>query len=91
VCKEITANQVKVWHKKGKISSCKLSVKYAILNKIEDVNWVPTTHSSDIATGLPQQLTLNHFSNAYTNNLVFLAIKLPGNSNKILKTDLPRR
>jgi hypothetical protein len=29
-----------------------LSVKYAILNRIGAVNWVPTTHSSDIATGL---------------------------------------
>jgi len=27
VCKEIIANQVKVWPKKGKISSRKLSVK----------------------------------------------------------------
>jgi len=35
-----------------KISSGKLSVKYVILNKIVAVNWVPTTHSSDVATGL---------------------------------------
>ncbi|MCI81022.1 envelope-like protein, partial [Trifolium medium] len=52
VCKEITANQVKVWPKKGKISSGKLSVKYAILNRIGAANWVPTKHTSDIATGL---------------------------------------
>lgn len=52
VCKEITANQVKVWPKKGKISSEKLSVKYVILNRIVASNWVPTTHSSDIATSL---------------------------------------
>jgi hypothetical protein len=31
-----------------------------------------------------------HFSNAYTNNLLFLAIKLPENSNEILKTDLTK-
>jgi hypothetical protein len=41
-----------VWPKKKKISSRKLSVKYAILNRIAAVNWVPTTHSSDVATGL---------------------------------------
>ncbi|KAK2373492.1 hypothetical protein QL285_074523 [Trifolium repens] len=29
-----------------------LSVKYAILNRIGTANWVPTTHTSDIATGL---------------------------------------
>jgi len=51
ICKQITANHVKVWHKKGKISSGKLSVKYAILNRITAINWVPTTHSSVIATG----------------------------------------
>ncbi|KAK2423048.1 hypothetical protein QL285_033530 [Trifolium repens] len=52
VCKVITANQVKAWPKKGKISSGKLSVKYAVLNRVAASNWVPTTHSSDVATGL---------------------------------------
>jgi hypothetical protein len=52
ICKEITANKVKVWPKKGKISSGKLSIKYAVLNRIGAANWVPTTHSSDIATSL---------------------------------------
>jgi len=52
VSKEVIANQVKMWPKKGKISSGKLSVKYVILNRIGTTNWVPTTHSSDIATGL---------------------------------------
>ncbi|MCI45263.1 envelope-like protein, partial [Trifolium medium] len=46
VCKEITAGKVKVWPKKGKISSGKLSVKYAILNRIGAANWVPTKHTS---------------------------------------------
>ncbi|MCI08125.1 envelope-like protein [Trifolium medium] len=50
VCKEITANQVKVWPKKGKLSSGKLSVKYDILNKIGAANWVPTNHISDTST-----------------------------------------
>jgi hypothetical protein len=52
ICKVLTANQIKTWPKKGKISSGKLSVKYAILNRIAACNWVPTTHSSDIATTL---------------------------------------
>ena len=34
VSKEVTADTVKAWPKKGKISSRKLSVKYAILNRI---------------------------------------------------------
>ena len=50
--KEIIANNVRVWPKKGKFSSEKLSVKYAVLNRIGAANWVPTTHFSDIATGL---------------------------------------
>jgi hypothetical protein len=52
VCKVITANQVKVWPKKGTIPVVMLSVKYAILNRIGAANWVPTTHSSDIATNM---------------------------------------
>ncbi|KAK2428719.1 hypothetical protein QL285_027218 [Trifolium repens] len=52
VCKTITANQVKVWPLKGKVRSVMLSVKYAILNRIGAVNWVPTSHTSTIATSL---------------------------------------
>ncbi|KAK2352764.1 hypothetical protein QL285_090477 [Trifolium repens] len=52
VCKTITANQVKVWPLKGQVPSVMLSVKYAILNRIGAVNWVPTSHTSTIATGL---------------------------------------
>jgi hypothetical protein len=52
VCKTITADQVKVWPMKDKVPSVILSVKYAILNRIWAINWVPTTHSSTIATGL---------------------------------------
>ncbi|KAK2422616.1 hypothetical protein QL285_033139 [Trifolium repens] len=52
VCKTITANQVKVWPLKGKVPSVMISVKYAILNRIGAVNWVPTSHTSTIATGL---------------------------------------
>ena len=52
MCKEITAGQVKAWPKKGKLAAKYLSVKYAILNKIGVVNWVPTNHTSTIATNL---------------------------------------
>jgi uncharacterized RmlC-like cupin family protein len=52
ICREITANQVRIWPRKGKISSGKLSVKYVILNRIAASNWVPTKHSSDVATCL---------------------------------------
>ncbi|WJX12963.1 hypothetical protein P8452_03410 [Trifolium repens] len=52
VCKTITANQVKIWPSRGKVPSVMLSVKYAILNRIGTENWVPTTHTSDIAAGL---------------------------------------
>ncbi|KAK2436585.1 hypothetical protein QL285_021571 [Trifolium repens] len=52
VCKTLTANQVKIWPSRGKVPSVMLSVKYAILNRIDTANWVPTTHTSDIATGL---------------------------------------
>jgi len=34
VSREVTANKVSTWPKKGKISSAKLSVKYAILNRM---------------------------------------------------------
>jgi hypothetical protein len=52
VCKVLTANQIKVWPRKGTISTVKLFVKYAILNRIGAANWVPTTHSSDIAMSM---------------------------------------
>ncbi|KAH1253795.1 hypothetical protein GmHk_04G010370 [Glycine max] len=52
IAKEITAKQVQYWPKKGKLSAGKLSVKYAILHRIGAANWVPTNHTSTIATGL---------------------------------------
>ncbi|MCH95122.1 envelope-like protein [Trifolium medium] len=52
ICKTLTGNLVKKWPRKDKLSSTKLTAKYALLNKIAVVNWVPTTHSSDVATGL---------------------------------------
>ncbi|XP_045797580.1 uncharacterized protein LOC123891723 [Trifolium pratense] len=55
VCKTITAEKVKTWPKKEKVPAVKLTQKYAILNRIASVNWVPTTHASDIATNLVMQ------------------------------------
>lgn len=52
ICREITAKQVKEWPRKGKLSASYLSVKYAVLHKIGAANWVPTNHTSNIATGL---------------------------------------
>ncbi|MCI13444.1 envelope-like protein, partial [Trifolium medium] len=52
ICRTLTGNIVKKWPRKDKLSSTKLTAKYALLNKIVVVNWVPTTHSSDVATGL---------------------------------------
>ncbi|KAL5172956.1 hypothetical protein HKD37_16G045606 [Glycine soja] len=52
IAKEITAKQVQHWPKKGKLSAGKLSVKYAILHWIGAANWVPTNHTSTVATGL---------------------------------------
>ncbi|XP_045793135.1 uncharacterized protein LOC123888206 [Trifolium pratense] len=52
VCKTITTEKVKTWPKKAKVPAVKLTQKYAILNRIASVNWVPTTHASDIATNL---------------------------------------
>jgi hypothetical protein len=37
---------------KGKVPSCMLFVKYVVLNRIGTINWVPTIHSSHIATRL---------------------------------------
>jgi hypothetical protein len=52
VCKTITANQVKQWPKKGKLQASKLSVKFVVLNRIAAANWVLTTNTCDMATGL---------------------------------------
>ncbi|XP_057426338.1 uncharacterized protein LOC130719746 [Lotus japonicus] len=52
VAKELTAGQVQKWPKKKLLSTCNLSVKYAILNRIGAVNWVPTQHTSAISATL---------------------------------------
>ncbi|CAJ2667740.1 unnamed protein product [Trifolium pratense] len=52
VSAEITAGKVKVWPKKKLIPTSKLNVKYAILNRIGSINWVPTKHATNVATNL---------------------------------------
>ncbi|XP_050902793.1 uncharacterized protein LOC127115250 [Lathyrus oleraceus] len=50
--REITAKQLKEWPRKWKLSAGCLSVKYAVLHRIEAANWVPTNYTSKIATRL---------------------------------------
>ncbi|XP_057443915.1 uncharacterized protein LOC130736081 [Lotus japonicus] len=52
VAKELTAGKVQKWPKKKLLSTGNLSVKYAILNRIGTVNWVPTQHTSAISATL---------------------------------------
>ncbi|XP_058767277.1 uncharacterized protein LOC131640943 [Vicia villosa] len=52
VCQVITTKQVKSWPLKEKLTASKLSIKYAMLHKIEAANWVPTNHKSTISTVL---------------------------------------
>ncbi|XP_058733024.1 uncharacterized protein LOC131604611 [Vicia villosa] len=52
VCQMITAKQVKSWPMKEKLTASKLSIKYAMLQKIGAANWVPTNHKSTISTVL---------------------------------------
>ncbi|XP_057444259.1 uncharacterized protein LOC130736442 [Lotus japonicus] len=48
IAKEITPGQVKKWPIKKLLSTGNHSMEYAILNKIGDVNWVPTQHTSGV-------------------------------------------
>ncbi|CAJ2668306.1 unnamed protein product [Trifolium pratense] len=52
VCKVLTGGRIKVWPSKAKLAATSLSPFYAILNRIAAHNWVPTTHSGDVARGL---------------------------------------
>ncbi|XP_058765612.1 uncharacterized protein LOC131639128 [Vicia villosa] len=52
VCQVIIAKQVNSWPLKEKLTTSKLSIKYAMLHKIGATNWVPTNHKSTIATVL---------------------------------------
>ncbi|XP_050896478.1 uncharacterized protein LOC127103258 [Lathyrus oleraceus] len=44
--------EVKKWPRKGKLSIGCLSVKYIVLHRVGAANWVPTSHTSNIATWL---------------------------------------
>ncbi|XP_057443752.1 uncharacterized protein LOC130735893 [Lotus japonicus] len=52
VAKELTAGQVKKWPAKKLLSTGLLSVKYAILNRIGVVNWIPSHHTSAVSASL---------------------------------------
>ncbi|CAJ2663818.1 unnamed protein product [Trifolium pratense] len=52
VCKVLTGGRIKVWPSKAKLAATSLSPFYAVLNRIAAHNWVPTTHSGDVARGL---------------------------------------
>ncbi|XP_050918943.1 uncharacterized protein LOC127136430 [Lathyrus oleraceus] len=52
ICREITTKKMKEWPRKGKLSASALSVKYVVLHRIGSANWVPTNHTSNIATRL---------------------------------------
>ncbi|CAJ2652017.1 unnamed protein product [Trifolium pratense] len=52
VCKVLTGGKIKVWPSKAKLAATSLSPFYAVLNRIAAHNWVPTTHSGDVARGL---------------------------------------
>ncbi|KAK2369565.1 hypothetical protein QL285_082691 [Trifolium repens] len=52
ITEEITSGQAKQWPKKGLLPTSKLTVKYAILNRIDTTNWAPTNHSSGITPNL---------------------------------------
>ncbi|KAK2354699.1 hypothetical protein QL285_092184 [Trifolium repens] len=58
VAKEITAGQAKNWPKKGLLPTSKLTVKYAILNRIGTANWAPTNHSSGITPNMAKLIYL---------------------------------
>ncbi|XP_057452374.1 uncharacterized protein LOC130744199 [Lotus japonicus] len=49
VAKELTTGQVKKWPAKKLLSTGLLSVKYAILNRIGVVNWIPSHHTSAVS------------------------------------------
>ncbi|XP_057452816.1 uncharacterized protein LOC130744668 [Lotus japonicus] len=52
VAEELTAGKVKKWPSKKLLSPGFLSVKYAILNRIGVVNWIPSNHTSGVSAML---------------------------------------
>ncbi|KAK2396299.1 hypothetical protein QL285_057957 [Trifolium repens] len=58
IAEEITSGQAKQWPKKGLLPTSKLTVNYAILNRIGTANWAPTNHSSGITPNLAKLIYL---------------------------------
>jgi hypothetical protein len=58
IAEEITSGQAMQWPKKGLLPTSKLTVKYAILNRIGTANWAPTNHSSGITPTLAKLIYL---------------------------------
>ncbi|CAJ2639727.1 unnamed protein product [Trifolium pratense] len=68
ICKVLTGGKVKVWPSKAKLSATSLSPFYAVLNRIAAHNWVPTTHSGDVARGLGSQRFIMHIEQKFNLN-----------------------
>ncbi|XP_045822302.1 uncharacterized protein LOC123915204 [Trifolium pratense] len=84
VCKTITGDKVRVWPRAGKLSAAKLTTKYALLNKIGAANWVPTTHSNSVATGLAKFIYAIGTSTAFDYGThIFNATILHGSSTAV--------
>ena len=49
---ELTAKKVSKWPASGTIPCRKLSVKYAILHKIDVANWAPFSHTSSVSSSM---------------------------------------
>ncbi|XP_057444325.1 uncharacterized protein LOC130736518 [Lotus japonicus] len=54
IAEELTGGKVTKWPAKKLISTGYLTVKYAILNRIGVVNWIPSNHTSAVSTMLPK-------------------------------------
>ncbi|CAJ2657510.1 unnamed protein product [Trifolium pratense] len=84
VCKTITGDKVRMWPRAGKLSAAKLTTKYALLNKIGAANWVPTTHSNSVATGLAKLIYAIGTSIVFDyGSYIFTATILHGSSTAI--------
>lgn len=87
IYREITTKQVKEWPRKGKLSASTLSVKYPVLIRIGAVNWVPTNHTSDIASVLCKFIYIvgtksNFYFGSYVfdqtmKHIAYYAVKMP--------------
>ncbi|KAK2382689.1 hypothetical protein QL285_070206 [Trifolium repens] len=62
IAEEITSGQAMQWPKKGLLPISKLTVKYAILNRIGTANWAPTNHSSGMLEQSGSDINLRVFN-----------------------------